>query len=119
MTRMDCTAQTVHETFRALIQALNSAEDLQGFEVDHFHAVDLVELAPDQYDYDDQDQVVIMKPDGSFARCQKFLVHLNLDWDVEGRVIDAAWSEGSSEIHPLDQDPRGFFSLVADEWHER
>ncbi|NMC51496.1 hypothetical protein GYA54_02065 [Candidatus Kuenenbacteria bacterium] len=87
--RFDAT-NTNKKTFRELIQWLGE----KGFEVHHFHAVEMV---------DGEEEVF----------------HLNLDWDEAGNVIAAAWDRGGGEENPLDASPQGFKRLVADEYHER
>ncbi|HOY56023.1 MAG TPA: hypothetical protein PLH37_01170 [bacterium] len=89
--RFDVT-KTSKKTFRELIQWLR--REPISFDVHHFHAVEMV---------DGEEEVF----------------HLNLDWDRDGNVIEAAWDRGGGETNPLDQSPRGFKHLVADEYHER
>ncbi len=114
MARIDCT-KTNCETFRQLIEKLNT----EGFDIDHFHAVDLIEV---DADYSGGEKVVYVLEGDILKKGIEMVVHLNFVFDKNGVVEDAAWSSGNEldeRIHPLDQDPRGWFKLVADEWHER
>jgi len=91
------------QSFRELIELLKKI----GFDVHHFHAVEEVEK------YDNLE--CVGEPTGR----ENEVFHLNLFWDEKGVVIEEAlWNEGS-EGNALDDDPKGFISLVADEWHDR
>jgi len=122
MARIDCTNQKFFGTFRDLILGLRAA----GFDAHHFHAVDLVEIPREEAKQIGEGEGPlgtrrwIMNKEGNVSLFEEAIIHLNLDWDRGGNVRDAAWSEGVyDEKSPLDQDPQGWYRLVADEYHER
>ncbi|MBI2056512.1 MAG: hypothetical protein HYT37_04010 [Candidatus Sungbacteria bacterium] len=112
MARVDCT-NAGFKTFRALIVFLR---ENGGIAVDHFHAVDSLEVEKGRT----FDRVEVVG--GGIRYYQDWVFHLNFVFDKNGVVEDAAWSSGNEldeQVHPLDQDPRGWHRLVADERHER
>ncbi len=118
MARQDV-SNTKCTTFTELIWELRS----EGFNVDHFHAVEFVEISPEDLirrmgDDSSVQQIHFRVKGGRVVLLEDWVTHLNFEYDESGELLDACWSEGDGH-DAFDDDPRGWERLVADEWHDR